>query len=138
MPEDRDKKQESGSEKKPASKNPASVKVVMIRIRGSINTVREIENTLNMLKLYKKNNCVIVEMTPSIKGMIKKINNFITWGEIDDETLAALNKKGDMVPCRLNPPVKGYGRKGIKVPFSRGGALGYRGERINELIQRMI
>ncbi|HEX55288.1 MAG: 50S ribosomal protein L30 [Candidatus Altiarchaeales archaeon] len=39
---------------------------------------------------------------------------------------------------RLRPPKKGYERKGIKKPFSIGGVLGYRGEKINELLERMI
>ena len=38
---------------------------------------------------------------------------------------------------RLHPPRKGYGRKGIKHPFTIGGALGYRGEDINNLIIKM-
>jgi len=37
---------------------------------------------------------------------------------------------------RLNPPKKGY--KSIKKSYKEGGALGYRGEKINNLIQRMI
>jgi large subunit ribosomal protein L30 len=39
---------------------------------------------------------------------------------------------------RLSPPAKGYDRGGIKHPYTLGGALGYRGEKINELIERMI
>lgn len=39
---------------------------------------------------------------------------------------------------RLLPPVKGFERKGTKQPFSLGGALGYRKEKINDLIQRML
>lgn len=39
---------------------------------------------------------------------------------------------------RLHPPRKGYGRKGIKYPYTVGGALGYRGETINQLITKMI
>ena len=39
---------------------------------------------------------------------------------------------------RLNSPKKGYGRKGIKVSFNNGGALDYRGDKINDLIKRMI
>lgn len=39
---------------------------------------------------------------------------------------------------RLNPPLKGFERAGIKKPFKTGGALGYRGEKINELIERML
>lgn len=37
---------------------------------------------------------------------------------------------------RLHPPIKGY--EGIKRTFVEGGALGYRGEKINDLIDRMI
>jgi len=36
---------------------------------------------------------------------------------------------------RLHPPRKGY--EGIKRSFKDGGALGYRGEKINQLIRRM-
>ena len=36
---------------------------------------------------------------------------------------------------RLHPPRKGY--EGIKRSFKEGGALGYRGEKINHLIRRM-
>lgn len=39
---------------------------------------------------------------------------------------------------RLGMPRQGFERKGIKVPFSLGGVLGYRKDRINELIKRMI
>lgn len=37
---------------------------------------------------------------------------------------------------RLNPPRRGY--EGIKRPYADGGALGYRGEAINDLIERML
>ena len=37
---------------------------------------------------------------------------------------------------RLHPPVKGY--EGNKHSFKEGGALGYRGQAINDLVRRMI
>jgi len=37
---------------------------------------------------------------------------------------------------RLNPPRKGY--KSTKKSFREGGSLGYRGEEINKLLERMI
>ena len=37
---------------------------------------------------------------------------------------------------RLSPPKKGYG--GSKRAYHAGGALGYRGKEINELIERMM
>ncbi len=38
----------------------------------------------------------------------------------------------------LHPPIHGFERKGIKKEFSMGGALGYRKEKINDLIMRMV
>jgi len=37
---------------------------------------------------------------------------------------------------RLHPPIKGY--EGLKRSYVEGGALGYRGDRINDLVDRMI
>jgi large subunit ribosomal protein L30 len=37
---------------------------------------------------------------------------------------------------RLHPPKQGY--EGVKRPFTLKGALGYRGEKINALIERML
>jgi large subunit ribosomal protein L30 len=39
---------------------------------------------------------------------------------------------------RLNPPRKGFEREGIKAPYTLGGALGNRGEKIKDLIGRMV
>ncbi len=39
---------------------------------------------------------------------------------------------------RLRPPRKGFERAGIKKPYAAGGALGYRGAEIGEIIARMI
>jgi large subunit ribosomal protein L30 len=65
----------------------------------------------------------------------------------DIKTLASKIAKGDARLSdvkgmkhyfRLNPPKKGFERKGIKKPYTVGGALGNRGEKINELLERMI
>jgi len=39
---------------------------------------------------------------------------------------------------KLHPPIRGFERKGVKRQFSMGGALGYRKEKINDLIMRMV
>jgi large subunit ribosomal protein L30 len=39
---------------------------------------------------------------------------------------------------RLKPPTGGFERKGIKQPYSLGGALGYRGKEISTLIKKML
>lgn len=153
-------------------------KIAIIRISGKNDVKKEIKDTLNMLRLYNKNTCVILENTPSITGMIKKLKDYVTWGEIDENTLnilitkrAKIFGKRQIIPYlkeklntdvdtftkeffqskkklkdipgmkeffRLNPPIKGFERKGTKVQFSLGGALGYRKDKINDLIKRMV
>ena len=129
----------------------------VVRIRGTIGARRDIRDTLKMLNLRRINSCTIIPENPSYKGMLQKVKDYVTWGEIDDETLALLLKRngvdnveeaikklkeGEKLknitnPCiRLPPPRKGY--KSIKKPFHLGGSAGYRGKEINELIRRMI
>jgi len=90
-----------------------------------------------MLGLLKKNHCTIIEDKPHLLGMLKIVEPCITWGPVDEKTLSALQKKGGKI-FTLNPPRKGYGRKGVKMPFSLGGAYGNRKEKINDLLTRMI
>lgn len=124
--------------------------IVIVRVRGITGVKKGISETMKMLKLFRKNYCAVVPDNDDYRGICKKINDFVTWGEIDSETLKILKekrlKKGkdkngetfDKKFFALNPPVKGFGRKGIKKSFSQGGALGYRGSKINELLKRML
>ena len=153
------KKMENKEKKKENKGNLA-----VIRVRGLCKVERGIKDTMNMLRLYRKNFCVVVPNNEKYSGMVKKAKDYATWGEVSDETFNLLvekrgeeykdkssGKKGDTSGkfikkgdkkikkfFRLNMPKKGFGRKGIKFPFSKGGALGYRGEKINELIKRML
>ena len=140
---------EEAKKEKPETKvSGAGKKIAVIRIRGSVKVKTEINDTMEMLHLYRKNYCVIVD--EKYIGMIKKAKDYITYGEIDPETEKLLiekrgektkNKEGKEVQkkfFRLSPPKKGFGRKGIKFNFSQGGALGYRAEKINDLIMRML
>lgn len=153
-------------------------RLAVVRVRGTVGVRRDIRDTLRMLRLVRVNHAVIVDDRPSYLGMLQKAKDYITWGEINAETLAALLRKrgrliGDKpltdevvrkytpyktidefaravinfeaelsdIPelkpvFRLHPPRKGY--EGIKRSWKEGGALGYRGEAINDLIMRMI
>lgn len=114
-------------------------KIAVILVRGMHDVSGENKSTMQMLNLNRRNLCVIVPATRSMLGMISKIKNYVTYGEVDEETLKLLKeKKGDSQSYRLNSPRKGYGRKGIKRHFSHGGGLGYRGKAINDLIKRMV
>ncbi len=112
--------------------------IAAVRVRGTVGTEKSIEATLRMLQLYRKNYCVLLKDEPHRIGMLMKVKDFVTWGEADAETESLLKKKSGKAYYRLNNPRKGFGRKGIKMPFLRGGALGDRKEKINDLVRRMI
>lgn len=112
--------------------------IAIVLVRGIVGTSEQTRATLRMLNLDRKNHCVIVPKTPSFLGMVQKVKDYITWGDLDAETIALLKKRMEDKIVRLQPPRKGFGRKGIKVPFNVGGALGYRGEKINDLLRRMM
>ena len=151
---------------------------VVIRVRGIPDVNRDIAHTMDLLGLNRVNHAVVVPETDSIKGMLQKAKDYVTWGEVDQETLAAMLRARarvagddsvtddylkersefatveDMAKAiiendyrmkdvdgakpvfRLHPPVKGY--EGNKRSFQNGGALGYRGAKINDLINRML
>ncbi|MBW2974227.1 uL30 family ribosomal protein, partial [Candidatus Woesearchaeota archaeon] len=68
-------------------------KIAVIRVRGSVNLKKEVKDTLELLRLYRKNYCIVVDDTPSYKGMITKVKDYVTFGEIDDETFKELIEK---------------------------------------------
>lgn len=147
MTETKDKMQHAKkAEAKTAAGNEKLIAIV--RVRGIIGVDCRIDETLTKLNLHKRNFCSIFKETPDIKGMILMAKDYITWGEIDEHTLKELiEKKGEPNPkdnsrtkpfFRLNCPRKGFGRKGVKVPFNKRGALGDRGIKINALIKNML
>ncbi|MCK4589269.1 MAG: uL30 family ribosomal protein [Nanoarchaeota archaeon] len=113
-------------------------KTAVILIRSKIGFTQGVKDTLKMLGFRRKNNCVILEAKPELKGMIIKVKDLVTWGEVSEETLKEMEKRKKGKVYFLHPPRKGFGRKGIKVPFKVGGGLGYRGDKINDLIKRML
>jgi len=121
-------------------------KIAIIRIRGEHDIRKDIKDTLDMLNLRKKFTCIIVPNTPNYLGMIKKVKDIVTFGVISEETYNKLvekrgkkDREGKIKKVfHLHPPRKGFERKGIKTPFTIGGALGNRKEKINDLILRML
>ncbi len=152
-------------------------RLAVVRVRGRVGVNSRIEDTLRMLRLTRVNHCVIVDDRPTYMGMLQKVKDYVTWGEVGAREVALLlRERGELeggtrltdayvrentpyssidefaeafvefraeladIPAlkrvfRLHPPRKGY-RK-IKRSFAEGGALGYRGERISELLRRM-
>jgi large subunit ribosomal protein L30 len=154
-------------------------RIVVIRIRGSLDRSVSIKKTLGLLRLHRTNHCVIIDDRETYQGMLQKAKDTLTWGELDSQTMKNLlikrgqlqggakiteeyikkntdftnlddfvkkflefkadltDIKGLKPVFRLHPPRKGHSRKGVKYPFTVGGALGYRGNEINGLIIKM-
>jgi large subunit ribosomal protein L30 len=134
-------------------------KLVVIRVRGEEGIRQDIRSTLEMLHLHRKHFCTVVKATASTLGMLRKAKDYVTWGEVDADTLRLLYDKRGVVYkgnpdnrrkyitagqkrlkpfFRLHPPRGGFERKGIKKPFSTGGVLGDRKTAIKNLLTRMI
>lgn len=136
--------------------------IAAIRIKGLVKVNREFQNTMYMLRLRKKNVCVLFENKPEILGMLKNVEGYIAYGEIDKETLKQLLEKRAKPKIKiddakinelfegkikikdlkiklffsLHPPLGGF-KKSTKLPWPKG-ILGNQGKEINKLIIRML
>ncbi len=140
--------------------------IAVIRMRGLIDVEEKTEETLFRVRLRKKYCCVLLKETKENLGRLMKIRNYVTYGEIDKETLILLLEKRAIVKDKKKVDFKkiaeelldeknekkleDYGlkpffslhppRKGlksIKTHFPKGD-LGNRKEKINDLIKRML
>ena len=106
--------------------------IAVIRIRGSIGMKKELLETLNMLGLKKANTLSVLPRSDSIIGMIKKAEHLVTWGEISKENIEKMGKNKTM---NLKPPKGGF--RSVRTRYPKGDT-GYRGEKINDLINKMM
>jgi len=139
----------------------------IIRIRGTVNLAPRIKRALEHMNLRRINNLSIWSEDKKNEGMLNKAKDYAAYGKINDEVLKelltkraksvnasekvdvkkvieelkkgkTLNQIGIKNCFTLNPSIGGFERKGVKVPYSLGGALGNRGEKINDLLKKMI
>lgn len=70
----------------------------VVRLRGNVNKRKEVKDTLRMLGLTRVNHCVLIPDTPSYRGMLQKVKDFVTWGEVDVGTVELLLRyRGELV-----------------------------------------
>ena len=67
--------------------------LALIRLRGNVGIRKEFEYVFKLLHLTRKNHVTLLEETESSLGMIRKIKDYSTWGEVTLETLSLLLKK---------------------------------------------
>jgi large subunit ribosomal protein L30 len=139
--------------------------IAIIRIGGDVGLRKDIRETLERLRLKRKYACVVIKQTEVNSGMIKKVKDFVAFGEIKKDVFEKLIKeRGQLIDktkkievkkvveeiekgkkyqelnlkpfFRLHPP-----RKGIESKKHFGvdkGVLGNNKDKINELIERML
>src|SRR3989344_3529678 len=72
------------------------MKLAVVRVRGLVKMPTKMEDTLRMLRLYEKNYCIVIEDTPQNRGMVKKVEHFVTYGTISEDVLRELvGKRGE-------------------------------------------
>jgi large subunit ribosomal protein L30 len=62
----------------------------VVQVRGVVNTRQDIKDTLKMLRLHHINHCVLVADTPENLGMIRKVKDYVAYGEVDAMTIETL------------------------------------------------
>lgn len=71
--------------------------IAAVRVRGRTGVKKGIQDTMSMLKLTRINHLVFLHEDPTYKGMLIKAKDYITWGEIDVETVSEIiSKRGKL------------------------------------------
>jgi len=113
--------------------------IAAVRLRGPVDVDQQTEDTLSNLNLHKTNQLVVFEESRSIRGMMNHAKDFITFGEVTEETVEMIEEEegsfesGDSFDTR--PPRKGY--EDTRSQVGQGGSLGER-EDMDELVRRML
>jgi large subunit ribosomal protein L30 len=66
---------------------------IVIRLRGNVNNSEEVNYTLKLLHITRVNHAVLMDNRSSYLGMINKVKDLITWGEVSKENVLNLVKK---------------------------------------------
>ena len=71
---------------------------LVIRVRSDRGVKPKIRDTMSMLNLTRVNHAVLIPDTPAYAGMLHKAKDYITWGEVDADTIATLiSERGRLV-----------------------------------------
>jgi 50S ribosomal protein uL30 len=155
---------ESGSS--PGGGNDGTELYAVVRLRGSAKINPKISGALEKLRLRRVHNCTLLQGSETSRGMLLHVEDFITWGQVDVHVLEKMlekrgkSKSGARIDAKhakviankiirdgtansadvrpvfgLSPPSGGL--RSIRLQYPRGD-LGDRGEKINDLLMRMI
>lgn len=75
------------------AKIPEEETYCIIRIRGAHGMNRKILHTLHLLNLHRVNSATLVKTTPSVRGMIQKVKDYVAYGPISADNVKRLLEK---------------------------------------------
>jgi len=137
--------------------------IIAIRISGLVEMQTSVEEILQRLRMRRKYCAVLMPNTKENMNLLRKIRDFVAYGTIEQaDIIALIQKRGisknksniDSVKVaeiisskginysgikpffRLHPPRGGIDSK-IHFPIKKG-VLGDHGDKINELLRRML
>lgn len=67
--------------------------LVVVKVRGTVSAQREARETLDFLHLAHTNHAVLIDSRPAYKGMLQRVNSYVTYGEPTKETVAFMLQK---------------------------------------------
>ncbi|MDH5440588.1 MAG: 50S ribosomal protein L30 [Candidatus Bathyarchaeota archaeon] len=67
--------------------------LAVVRVRGLSDVRGEINDTLKMLRLNHNCHAVLIDDRSSYLGMLSKVENQVTWGEVSKDTVTMVLKK---------------------------------------------
>ncbi len=115
--------------------------IAVIRIHGRVKLRKDIVETLNRLNMKRKFSCVLIDEKDSIRmGMLKKVSNFVAFGEISEDLLKKLkSERGEegKQEFRLHPPRGGF-KKSSKLSAASGKGILGKHKDIGKLLERML
>lgn len=62
----------------------------IIRLRGTQNLNPKTKDTLKYMRLNRVNHAVVLPASETTRGMLQVAKDYVTWGEVDAKTLAAV------------------------------------------------
>lgn len=134
--------------------------LLVIRIAGQVDLDANVKETLHRLRIRRKYAATLLENTPEHQKLLRKVRNFVAYGTADATLVKELvEKRGQALPgkkisveglekkgfaaCglkgffRLHPPRGGIDAK-MHVGVTKKAVLGDHGEKIGELVRRML
>ncbi|MEM3032263.1 MAG: uL30 family ribosomal protein [Nitrososphaerota archaeon] len=76
--------------------------LLAVRIKGHVGMDEAVRETLRFLRLRRVHTAVLLPDTPSVKGMLRKVERYVTWGKPSRRTIIAYLKRAGLTDESLD------------------------------------